>query len=397
MVAGRSVNNFGNSLGQVALPFAALDLGGSATELGLVVAIAAMANLASVLFGGVLGDRLPRRVLMVFSNLSAGVVQAIVAACFLSGRGSLPLLAVGGALNGALSALGGPSTQAVTRQLLGDQQLRQGLATLRLVMNVCMVIGFGIGGLLVVGVGVGATLMLDAATFVIAALFFTRLQLPAASVQTAGRTRFAVLDDARAGLVEVRSRSWLLTAVVAATVYHFVFGGVQGALGPIVVEQRFDRQAWGLTLAALLVGFVLGGFVMLRWKPKRLMFTGQLWLVLTAALPLAIAWADNRWLLLLGGFAHGFGLEIFSVNWDLSLQQQVPPNLLARVYSVDMFGSFLARPIGLVMVGVFAKQLGSIRWMTIVAIVMVAVAVAPLWVRDLRLLERVSLQPLDAS
>ena len=62
---------------------------------------------------------------------------------------------------------------------------------------------------------------------------------------------------------------------------------------------------------------------------------------LTAAFPLAIALSDHLAVILLGAFLHGFGLEIFSVGWDLSIQENIAPDKLARVYSFDMVGSFV--------------------------------------------------------
>ena len=64
-----------------------------------------------------------------------------------------------------------------------------------------------------------------------------------------------------------------------------------------------------------------------------------------------MALSDQLWVVMLGGFLHGFGLEIFSVNWDLSIQQNVAEDKLARVYSFDLVGSFVARPLGLALTG----------------------------------------------
>ena len=64
LVAGTTVSSLGNSITPVALAFGVLELGGSASELGMVVAAYALAEVVTLMFGGVLGDRLPRQVLM---------------------------------------------------------------------------------------------------------------------------------------------------------------------------------------------------------------------------------------------------------------------------------------------------------------------------------------------
>ena len=68
--------------------------------------------------------------------------------------------------------------------------------------------------------------------------------------------------------------------------------------------------------------------------------------------------------MLLGAFLHGFGLELFSVNWDLSIQQNVcAEEKLARVYSFDLVGSFVARPLGLALTAPVADGDGFDRWL----------------------------------
>ena len=93
-------------------------------------------------------------------------------------------------------------------------------------------------------------------------------------------------------------------------------------------------------------------------------------------------------LILLGAFLHGFGLEIFSVNWDLSIQQNIPEDRLARVYSFDIVGSFVARPLGLALTGPIAEAVGFDRWLLIVAAVMGGSALLSIFSRDVRRLER---------
>ena len=61
-------------------------------------------------------------------------------------------------------------------------------------------------------------------------------------------------------------------------------------------------------------------------------------------------------LLLLAGFMVGFALEQFAVAWETTMQEHVPADKLARVYSYDMLGSFVAMPIGQVAAGPLAER-----------------------------------------
>ena len=194
--------------------------------------------------------------------------------------------------------------------------------------------------------------------------------------------------EARDGFREVMRHSWLWSLIAMALVYHLFYGGSQGVLGPIVVGDRFGRAVWGFALSAMMIGFVVGGLLSLVWRPRRALLVGELFLVLTICFPLAMAVADQAWVVLLGAFLHGFGLEIFSVGWDLSIQENVPDQMLARVYSFDQLGSFVARPLGLALTGPLASATGERTWLLVVAGAMAFAEIAPFVIRDVRRLER---------
>jgi MFS family permease len=384
LLLGTTVNSLGNMIAPVAIAFAVLDLGGSATQLGLVVGAYALADVAAVLWGGVLGDRLPRSVMMRAANTAAAGVQALVALSLIGSWGSLWLLAVGGALNGALGSLAGPSAQAVTPQTVPPSLLRQAITIRRLSQNTAMILGSGIAGLLVAWIGTGGALAVDAVTFLAAAVCFSRVRVPAVPAEP----RSNAFAEAREGFREVMRHSWLWSLIAMALVYHLFYGGAQGVLGPIVVGDHLGRAAWGYALSAMMIGFVSGGLLSLVWKPRRALMVGEAFLVLTVCFPLALALSDDIWWVLGGALLHGFGLEIFSVGWDLSIQENVPEHMLARVYSFDQLGSFMARPVGLAATGAMASAVGERSWLLVVAGAMAVAEIAPFLIGDVRRLER---------
>jgi predicted MFS family arabinose efflux permease len=384
LLAGQTVSDFGNALTPVALAFAVLDLGGSATQLGLVIAAYSGAEVLTVLFGGVLGDRLPRRVLLQGSAALAALTQTVIAAGLIGGWSSLPLLAAISVVNGCVSAISRPSSQALTAQTVDPADLSAAISIRRLASNAAMVAGFGVAGLLVVSIGSGWTIAVDAATFAIAAICFAAIRVP---VGPSG-PRASLLADLRAGAIEVFRHTWLWALIAQALVYHLFYGGAQGVLGPIVVKADYGEAAWGWALAVLMTGFMAGGLVSLWFRPTRGLFAGTTLLALTACFPAALAFDAGLALVLAGAFLHGFGLEIFSVNWDLAIQQNIAPDKLARVYSFDLIGSFVARPLGLAVTGPIGLAVGYSRWLTVVAGVMAGSVLLVLLVPSVRQLNR---------
>lgn len=385
LAAGTTMSGFGNAIAPVALAFAVLELGGSASELGLVVAAFALAEVVTVLFGGVLGDRVSRQLMMEGSAAACALVQGGLATTLVTGVATIPMLTAFGVVSGCLAALSGPSSQAMTRLTVPTAELPSAVSLRRLCQTSAQIVGFSLGGVLVAAVGPGWAIAVDAVTFAVAAACFALLTVPHVRSEATG---VSMLADLGVGFREVLRHTWLWLLIGQALLYHLFYGGAQGVLGPIVVKDAFGIAAWGWALGALMAGFVVGGLVTLAWRPRHGLRIGTVLLALTAAFPLAMALSDLLPLILLGAFLHGFGLEIFSVNWDLSIQQNVPEDRLARVYSFDVVGSFVARPLGLALTGPVAEAVGFDRWLVIVAAVMGGSALLSLLSSDVRRLER---------
>lgn len=384
LAGGVTISSLGNGITPVALAFAVLDLGGGAAELGLVEAAFSGAEVLTTLLGGVLGDRVSRRIMMQGASLGSGVVQAALALVLITHHASIAAITVLGMVTGVLSALSGPASKAVTKMTVPESALAGAVANRALLQQLAMTIGYGAGGVLVAAAGSGWAVMIDAATFVVAAGCFSRLRIP----DVAAGVRGSMLAELGEGAREVLRHTWLWLLIGQALLYHLFYGGAQSVLGPIVVGEGMSRAAWGAALAWLMVGFVAGGLISLRWRPRRSLFAGTALLVLTALFPLAMAFAADPEVVWAGAFLHGVGLSIFSICWDLAIQQNVPDDKLSRVYAFDMVGSFVARPLGLALTGPVAEAVGFDRWLVVVAVVIGGSSLLALLSGDVRRLER---------
>lgn len=354
LLVARTTSLLGNSLAPVALAFAVLDLTGRAIDVGLVVAARSLANVLLLLFGGVLADRLPRQLVLVGSSLAAAATQAAVAALVLSGEATVPALAALSAVNGAVAAVAFPAAAALTPQTVPAALLQPANALLRLGTNTSAIAGATAGGLLVAAAGPGYGLAVDAGTYALAAALFSRIRLAGRAAPAAS----SVLADLRDGWVEFTARRWTWVVVAQFTVVNAAFVGTAAVLGPVVADGTVGRAGYGLVLAAQTAGLLLGGLVALRWQPTRPLRAGVALTVLTGLPAVALALSPNLPALLAAALLAGFAIEQFGVAWDVALQQHVPPDRLARVYSYDAVGSFLAIPLGEAAVGPLAELIG---------------------------------------
>ncbi|MEI7054504.1 MFS transporter [Nocardioides sp. CCNWLW239] len=384
LVTGTAASSLGNAITPVALAFAVLDLGGSATQLGLVEAVFAACQVVTTLAGGVLGDRVSRKLMMEGTAAISALVTGALAVTVILGIATIPSIAVMGGLAGIVAALNQPSAMAMTRVVVPDDELGAAVSLRSLLQTTASTIGYALGGVLVAAVGPGWAITVDALTFAIAAVAYAGMRVP----HERPPHKASMLGDLAEGFREVMRHSWLWFLILQALLYHLFWSGAHSVLGPIVVGEGIGRASWGFALAALMAGFFVGGLFCLKFRPRRLLSVGVFFLAMTGLFPISMALSDTLWPILLGAFLHGFGLQVFDIFWQIAIQQEIPEEKLSRVYSFDIVGSFIARPVGLALVGPVAVAVGFEPWLLIVAAVISGSALMSISFAGVRRLER---------
>lgn len=383
LLAGRLADNVANALASLALVFAVLDLGGSPTQLGLVLACRTAPLVLLILFGGVIADRLPRHLVLVVANTVSAGAQALVAVLLLTGTGDIWTIAAIGAVNGSASAFLFPAASGLTPQTVPASQLQPANALLRLAHNMSFITGAAGGGLLVAVVGSGWAFAVDAALYALSAVLLSRIRLPRTERLETGN----MLRELKEGWAEFSSRTWLWVIVVVFSFVNAATAAGFSTLGPIVADDTIGRAAWGLVLAAQTAGMFVGGLIALRSHWQRPLYVGTACVLLEAPLLLVLGLEPSLVLLVTTALLAGLGLETFAVAWDVSMQSNVPADKLSRVYAYDWFGSLVFIPIGQAVVGPISGVAGvqaTIVGSGLVVLIATLAALAVPSVRNLR-------------
>ncbi len=384
LAIGRVTTFIGNAIAPVALAFAVLDLTGSVSALGLVVGARSIANVVLILMGGVLADRLPRGIILQGASLAAAISQAATALAVLLDFASIPLLIVLSVINGAVAAMSFPAAAALTPQTVPPNLIRQANALVRVGINAAMITGAALGGMLAALAGPGWAIAVTAVIFAAAAFFYARVRVPRITPSAPTKP----LTELRAGWTEFASRTWVWTIVLAFMIVNAALVGGTHVLGPAIADSTIGRFAWGIVLGAQTAGALLGGILASRWQPRRALLFGTI-LVMVEAIPLlTLAHAPELIPLLAAYFLAGITIEQFSVAWDVSVQENIPPDRLARVYSYDVLGTFIAIPLGQIAVGPLSAEFGSATTLTGLAALVVLATAGALLVPSVRTLTR---------
>lgn len=357
LFVGQSVSVVGNQMYAIALPFQILALGGSPLQLGTGFTIFAAAQLVTVLFGGALVDRFPRRRVILTMDLLSAVVVALVAGLGLSHRLQIPHLYMLSAFFGATFSFYTPALSAIMPELIPADVLVPGNALRGLSTQSARVVGPLLGGLVVTTWGPPWAFAIDAATFAFSfGIFWSSNQLR----REPQPPHTPLAGEIRDGLAYSFSVTWIWVALVGfAATNGFFYAGFTVAM-PLLVLKDLDGGAstYGLINAVAGVGQVLGGLVVANLHFKRLLLGTYIFSACLGPAFAVIGLSPELAAVLAGVFAFNFFIVLANTHRESAVQRYVPPNLLGRVTSVDYFGSILFGPIAPLLAAVALERIG---------------------------------------
>jgi MFS family permease len=373
-LAGYTTSVLGTSMSSVAIAFAVLDGGGTATDLGYVFAAAVVPQVLFMLAGGVLADRLGRRPVMLGADAARCCAQAALAATVFAGRPPVWVFAVVAAAVGSGDAFFTPALSGLTVEIAPPGELGSANALLGTARAVARVAGPALAGILVAWTSPAVVIAGDAGTYAVSLLALASLRPRAAAAPSPrplpgspsqpgphpspGLAR-RLRHDLRDGWAEFRAHRWLVITTVQATLFNLLVWGPFLLLGPVMAAGYLGGAgAWGAVMACYGAGSVLGGLLAVGRRPRRPLAVATVATfgfalpggLLAAHAPVAVVSA--------GALLAGAGAALTGAFDTTVLQQRVEPAALARVTAFETVIAFAFGPVAFAAAGPAAAVAG---------------------------------------
>jgi MFS family permease len=360
LLAAYSANVVGQTFGIVALSVAVFQQ----TDSPAWVAAVNLARLSPYVVlpgvGGVVADRVPRKVLLTTSAALRAALIGFIGIAVAAGASPFVLVILAFAFTLAGTA-NYPALAAAVPSALPIAELAAGNALLTSVASLAFVVGPALGGLAVALTSPAAALGINAFVFLVALLLCTRLSAVRATVSA--ESREPLLPSVLAGARAIVSSGDVAAPVLLVVVVNVLYGGALVGL-VVVAEDLLHTGAGGVGLlnAAFGVGACIG-VASTNWLARRGQPLSALAVTtLLCGVPFALlAAAEGQWLALLLMAVAGAGgvlTEIFAITL---VQRAVPTEVLARVFSVLDSLLFGATLLGSIIAPVLIGLVG-IRW-----------------------------------
>ena len=327
---GLVVSLIGDGMFLIALAWQVYELSNSPSALAIVGVSMSVSHVLFLLVGGVITDRLDRRIVMIGADVVRGTAVATLGVLTLSGNIELWHIVALAAVYGAGNAFFGPAFDAIVPDVVPPDQLTQANAMDQLVRPAAWhMAGPAIGGVVVGVLGAGAAFLIDAGTFAVS-IWALSLIKSRPSQQSEVRDG-SLFGEVAEGFRYVRQRVWLWGTFLAATLAYLFFLGPIEVLLPFVVRNEMGGSATDLGFVLAVGGVGAIGVAMLigaRGIPRKNMtFIYITWTISTLAVA-GYGLANVPWQAMIAAFIFGSFEAAGLIAWITTKHRLVPRHLL---------------------------------------------------------------------
>lgn len=365
LLAGQTTSQLGAQVSALAIPLlAVLVLGATALEVGLINAASTVAFAVIGLPAGAWLDRVPRRPVLVASDVVRAVLLLSIPLAALVDRLTVAQLVVVSFLGGLARVFFDIGYRTYLPTVVGKDHVLAGNSALELIRASGQVVGPGVGGLLITLIGAANVLLVQVATFVVSALTLVAIRAPEAAAPAVAE-RPPLRGQIREGLEYVWHDRFLRATGVASATSNVVFA-MASAVMFIFMSRTLGLSptAIGVVLAVGAGAVVLGAAVTTA-SSRVLGSVRVVWVSLAACMPLTLLapLAQPGWgglvLLVVGTAAGELGQIVYAIS-NVSVRQRIcPDRILGRVnatMTVVVMGLF---PAGALIGGVLGNAIGA--------------------------------------
>ncbi|MER5760996.1 MFS transporter [Streptomyces sp. NPDC002082] len=353
---GQAVSNTGTWMQRIAQDWLVLSLTGSASAVGITIALQFLPMMLFGLYGGVLADRLPKRPLLLCTQAAMGLTGLALGVLTLAGHVNVWHVYLAAFLLGLVTVVDNPARQTFVSEMVGKDQVANAVSLNSANFQSARLVGPAIAGVLITAVGSGWAFLLNGLSFAapLAALMLMRTrELHPVEVQPRAKGQL------REGLRYVAGRPELIWPIVLVG-----FIGTFGFNFPIwlsaFVSKVFhgDAGTYGLFNTLIAAGSLAGALLAARRGLSRLRLLVAA-AVLFSVLLLVTAFAPGFWLFAALLVPIGvFGLTV-NVTANSSVQMATDPEMRGRVMALFMMVFTGGTPIGAPLVGWVTDTYGA--------------------------------------
>ncbi len=368
---GQTISAFGNGVFLTALAWQVVLLTHSATALGVILIAQSIPFLIFLLIGGIAADRLPRRLVLFWSDTGRAIVVLLITVLSWTNMLQLWHLVALGLTFGVAGAFFNPAFQAIPPQLVATDDLASANALTQLSSQTGNLLGPVLGAAFVSLGSPASAFFFDGVTFVISAisLFFVRIppRVVESNVSEVLHRQYGVSKigaDLNEGLRYILGSPWLLMTIIVPAIGSLGSSGPLAVALPKLIHDAYQQGVWLFGAVGTSIGFgwiaatLFVGQVHFKWPGRTAFLMRSVASFSFILLGLPLPHASEPFVAILVGLLYGFGTGTLQTIWVTLLHKLVPNDKLGRVSSIDLLGSLCLLPISYLIAGILTDHIG---------------------------------------
>lgn len=354
---GQLVSLLGTGMSRFALTIWAWELTGQATALALVAVFSFAPAVIVSPIAGAMVDRLPRKLMMMLSDVAAGLASTVLLLLYLTGNLQIWHLYVAGAFSGIFESFQFPAFSAAISTMVPKEQYGRANGLLALADSASAIAAPVLAGVLLAVVGIAGVLVIDVVTFLFAVgvLAFITVPEPKRTTDPA-ESRGNFWREITYGFSYILARPSLLGLQLAFLGSNFFSGIGTILINPMVLARTANNELVLATVqTAMGIGGVAGGLILSTWGgPKRRVHGVLLGFIWAALCQLWLGLGQSLWVWSAASFAMVLSIPIINGSNQAIWQAKVAPDVQGRVFAARRVFAQLTGPVGMALAGPLA-------------------------------------------
>lgn len=377
----QTISLLGSSIVQYAIIWHIILTTSSGGMLAISTACGFLPQILISLFAGVWIDRFNRKKIIMISDTVIALSTLILAVTLLMGETSSWLLFAALIIRSAGTGVQTPTVNAIIPQIVPSDKLMKINGINSTLSSIIMFSSPVISGAVLSLSSLEAALFIDVITAIIGvgvtASIFVK---PHQSNSKAGISN---IDEIKTGFSYLKQNQFMRRLLTFQVIILFLISP-SAFLTPLMVSRTFGEEIWRLTASemAYSLGMILGGILITSWggfrkKLNTTILAGAIYGVVMVGL------GGAPWfvLYLILNTLIGITSPCYNAPLTVTIQEQVPPHMLGRVFSFMQIASSCALPIGMVFFGPLADVV-EVQWLLMGSGILVLFITSIIWKRN---------------
>jgi MFS family permease len=351
-----AVSNIGSWAQRIAQDWLVLELtNNNGYYLGLVTAIQFAPFLFFTLHGGLLADRVNKRLALVVTNTFGGLSALTLGILVMSGNIQLWHVFACAAVLGISGAIDAPIRQSFTSEIVGHSDLANAVSLNSANFNAGRLVGPAISGFLIAHYGTGPSFIINAASYIAVNVALLSMRESEFFYREAKKT----LGTIREGFAYVKARPDLYVVMIAVF-FAATFGLNFQIFNALMARGEFNKGAasFGLLGTFIAVGSLSGALISARLEKQRnTMFVIRMGTVFSIAV-MALSIMPTYTLYAIWLPFCGFSALTMLITANSLMQMHSDPAIRGRITGIYLLIFMGGTPFGSLAIGYLVEAIG---------------------------------------